>query len=208
MEVKMEKAQKVFLMAIVFALTLSLSSTAMALLGLGEKKTEAEKKEEIQQERADIRKMAKETLARLYKLQPGAKETISKSAGYGVFSNFGVKIFVAGSGKGKGIVFDNKTKKQIFMKMIELQAGLGIGVKKFRLVWVFENHKDVNEFINSGWELGAQTSVAAKMGDEGGAFAGAMSVSPGVWVYQLTDDGLALELTGKGTKYYKDDELN
>ena len=27
-----------------------------------------------------------------------------------------------------------------------------------------------------------------------------MSVSPGVWVYQLTDDGLAAELTAKGTK--------
>jgi lipid-binding SYLF domain-containing protein len=144
----------------------------------------------------------------LYKLQPSAKKSISKSAGYGVFSNFGMKIFVAGSGKGKGIVFDNKSKKQTFMKMIELQAGLGLGVKKFRLVWVFENHKDVNEFINSGWELGAQTSAAAKMGDQGGGFAGAMSVSPGIWVYQLTDDGLALELTGKGTKYYKDDDLN
>ena len=31
---------------------------------------------------------------------------------------------------------------------------------------------------------------------------------PGVWMYQLTDKGLALELTGKGTKYYKDDDLN
>jgi hypothetical protein len=28
------------------------------------------------------------------------------------------------------------------------------------------------------------------------------------WLYQLTDDGLALELTAKGTKYYKDDALN
>jgi hypothetical protein len=56
--------------------------------------------------------------------------------------------------------------------------------------------------------LGGQTSAAAKLGDEGGAFAGAMSVSPGIWLYQLTDDGLALELTGKGTKYYKDDDLN
>ena len=43
---------------------------------------------------------------------------------------------------------------------------------------------------------------------QGGAFAGAMSVSPGIWLYQLTDDGLALELTAKGTKYYKDDDLN
>jgi len=202
----MSKGHRVILVAIAFALTLSFSSTAISLFG--KKKTEAEKKEEIQQDRADIRKMTKETLARLYKLQPSAKKSISKSAGYGVFSNFGMKIFFAGSGKGKGIVFDNKSKKQTFMKMIELQAGLGLGVKKFRLVWVFENHKDVNEFINSGWELGAQTSAAAKMGDQGGAFAGAMSVSPGIWLYQLTDDGLALELTGKGTKYYKDDDLN
>jgi len=42
-------------------------------------------------------------------------------------------------------------------------------------------------------------------------YQGAMSVSPGLWVYPLTDEGLALELTGKGTRYYKDepmDELN
>ena len=202
----MSKVHRVILMAIVLAFALSFSSTAMPVWG--KEKTEAEKKKEIQQERADIRKMAKETLARLYKLQPEAKKTISKSAGYGVFSNFGMKIFFAGSGKGKGIVFDNKSKKQTFMKMIELQAGIGLGVKKFRLVWVFENHKDADEFINSGWEFGGQTSAAAKMGDQGGAFAGAMSVSPGIWLYQLTDDGLALELTGKGTKYYKDDDLN
>jgi hypothetical protein len=38
--------------------------------------------------------------------------------------------------------------------------------------------------------------------------AGAASVSGGVWMYQLTDKGLALEITAKSTKYYKDDELN
>jgi hypothetical protein len=27
-----------------------------------------------------------------------------------------------------------------------------------------------------------------------------ISVSPGVWMYQLTDKGLALELTGKGNE--------
>jgi lipid-binding SYLF domain-containing protein len=202
----MSKVKKIVLMAMVFVFALSFSSTPMPVWA--KEKSEAEKKKEIEQERADIRKMSKETLARLYKLQPSAKKAVAKSAGYGVFSNFGMKIFFAGSGKGKGIVFDNKTRKQTFMKMIELQAGLGLGVKKFRLVWVFENHKDVNEFINSGWEFGGQTSAAAKTGDKGGAFAGAMSVSPGIWLYQLTDDGLALELTGKGTKYYKDDDLN
>jgi lipid-binding SYLF domain-containing protein len=168
----------------------------------------AASKEEIAQAQADIRKMASETLARLYKLQPSSKNVVSKSAGYAVFSNFGTKILLLGGGVGKGVVFDRKSKRETFMKMIEAQAGLGLGIKKFRLVWVFEQHKDVTKFVNSGWEFGGQTSAAAKLGDEGGAFAGAMSISPGIWLYQLTDDGLALELTAKGTKYYKDDDLN
>jgi lipid-binding SYLF domain-containing protein len=94
------------------------------------------------------------------------------------------------------------------MKMIELQAGLWMGVKKFRLIWVFENTGDLDHFINSGWEFGGQATVAALASGEGGALAGAMSISPGVWLYQLTDDGLAAELIAKGTKYYKDDNLN
>ena len=191
---------KLFVATIAITLVLSFTVTPAPLWSAS--------KEEIKQKKADIRKMAKETLARLYKVQPSAKKAISKSAGYAVFSNFGTKIFLAGGGSGKGVVYVNKTKKETFMKMIEVQAGLGFGIKKFRLVWVFENQTDVNNFINSGWEFGGQTSAAAKLGDQGGAFAGAMSVSPGIWLYQLTDDGLALELTGKGTKYYKDDDLN
>ena len=38
----------------------------------------------------------------------------------------------------------------------------------------------------------AEATAAAKVSGQGGAFAGAMSISPGVWLYQLTDDGLAL----------------
>ena len=164
--------------------------------------------DKIAQEKADVRKMAKETLARLYKAQPSAKKAVQSAAGYAVFSNFGMKIFVAGGGSGKGVAVSNSTKKETFMKMVEVQAGLGMGIKKFRLVWVFENTKDLDGFVNSGWELGGQATAAAKAGGQGGAFAGAMSIAPGVWLYQLTDTGLALELTAKGTKYYKDDKLN
>jgi lipid-binding SYLF domain-containing protein len=168
----------------------------------------AASKAEIDKEKADIRKMSEETLTQLYKVQPSAKAVISKAAGYAVFSNFGMKILVAGSGSGKGLAMNSKSKKETFMKMIEAQAGLGFGIKKFRLVWVFENEKDLTEFINSGWEFGGQTSVAAQAGGKGESLSGAMSVKPGIWIYQLTDDGLALELTAKGTKYYKNEDLN
>ena len=191
---------KFFVSGITITLLLGLTLTTVPLRAASE--------EEIKQKRADVRKMANETLARLYKVLPSAKEAVSKSAGYAVFSNFGTKIMFAGGGSGKGVAVNNKTKKETFMKMVEVQAGVGLGIKKFRLVWVFENQADLSRFIDSGWEFGGQVSAAAKTNDKGAAFAGAMSVSPGIWLYQLTDDGLALEFTGKGTKYYKDDDLN
>ena len=77
-----------------------------------------------------------------------------------------------------------------------------------RLVWVFQTEEALNSFVHSGWELCSQATVGAQYDDKGGGLAGAVAISKGVWLYQLTDDGLAVELTAKGTKYYKDDDLN
>jgi len=165
----------------------------------------AESKEEAREE---VREKAQEVLAALYAVQPSARAAVESAAGYAAFSNFGMKILVAGGGSGVGIAVNNKTRATTYMKMAEVQAGLGFGVKKFKLVWVFEDEAALNRFINSGWELGAQATASAKVGDTGVSYQGAMSVSPGVWLYQLSGDSLALELTAKGTKYYKDGDLN
>ena len=159
-------------------------------------------------QRTDIQTQANKTLDKLYALQPSARKVISNAAGYAVFNQFGMKILVAGGGSGKGYAVNNKTKKKTYMKMAEVQAGLGFGVKNYDVVWVFESEKSLNKFINSGWELGAQTNLTAVAKGQGLAFEGAISVSPGVWIYQMTENGLSLELTVKGTKYYKDTSLN
>lgn len=159
-------------------------------------------------EQAEVRKAGQDALAAVYKAQPSARKAVESAAGYAAFTNFGMKILVAGGGSGKGIAMNNKTKAVTYMKMAEVQAGLGFGAKKFQLVWVFENEGALNKFINSGWDFSGQATAAAKAGDKGAAYQGAVSVAPGVWLYQLTDKGLALELTAKGTKYYKDDDLN
>ena len=184
--------------------------TAIAMLSIGSIAFAPDVAQAASKEaqRAEARKVADQTLQRLYKLQPRAKEAIQKSAGYASFSNFGMKLLVAGGGKGEGVAVNNKTKRETFMKMVEVQAGLGFGIKKFRLVWIFETPEAFDSFVNSGWELGAQATAAAQVSGQGAWAAGAIAVSPGVWIYQLTDNGLALELTAKGTKYYKDDELN
>lgn len=179
---------------IMFALLLLIAAPAIA-------KTKAEKQ-------AEARKNAQQTLAKLYAARPSARAAIKAAAGYGAFSNFGMKILVAGGGKGQGIVVDNGTQKVTYMKMREIQAGLGMGVKKFRTIFVFETKGAMDDFVNHGWEFGGQATAAAKSGSKGGSYQGAVQVRTGVWMYQLTDKGLALELTGKGTKYFKDDDLN
>lgn len=178
-----------------------IASTVFALTSLA---SESDK----EKQRKQIRSMAQDTLQRLYHAEPKSKAAIKHAAGYAVFSDMGIKILFAGSGNGKGIAVNNRTKAETFMKMLEVQAGLGVGVDKFRMIFIFDSEKALKSFIDSGWEFGGQSTAAAKSGAAGGAMSGALSVADGVWVYQLTDKGLAVDISATGTKYYKDDDLN
>lgn len=165
-------------------------------------------KEQIEKQQNAILEANDKILKKLYTAEPKSKNLINKSAGYATFSDFGMKIFVAGGGTGKGVVVSKSPPSKTFMNMAEIQAGLGIGIKSFQVIFVFENQDALNSFINNGWSFGGQATAAAKYGKNGGAYQGAVAVSDGVWMYQLTDKGLAAEITLKGTKYYKNSELN
>jgi lipid-binding SYLF domain-containing protein len=120
----------------------------------------------------------------------------------------GTNLFVLSTARGGGIAINSKTKKETFMKMISAGAGLGLGVKDYRIIFVFQEEAKLTTFLDSGWSGSAQTDAAAKAGTKGDAISGAVEVDPGVWVYQITKNGLALQVTLQGTKYYKNDDLN
>jgi len=65
------------------------------------------------------------------------------------------------------------------MKMVEVQAGLGFGIKKFRQVFVFETPTALRDFVESGWEFGGQATAAATDGRRGGRIRGRSSCRPG-----------------------------
>ncbi|MDH3239928.1 MAG: hypothetical protein OEO83_04600 [Alphaproteobacteria bacterium] len=182
-------------------LTIPLLAVVLLLGSCASGDTTAEK-------RADVQKMRAETLARLYKAEPGARERIKKAAGYAVFSNVGVNLILLSAGGGWGVAHDNKTGKDAYMNMGSAGLGLGLGVKDFRGVFVFTKKKSLDWFVNEGWDASAQADAAAKAGDKGGAWAGAVDVAPGIYLYQLTEHGLALQATIQGTKYWKSSSLN
>jgi lipid-binding SYLF domain-containing protein len=78
----------------------------------------------------------------------------------------------------------------------------------FRVVFIFETPEAFNTFVTSGWEAGANAMATAKTQTEGGALAGAVSVSKGVKMIQLDGEGLIVGVSLTAAKYYKDKELN
>ena len=162
----------------------------------------------IIQAREQVREMSQDALATLYEVAPGTRKVIDGAAGYAVFSTFGLKLFFAGGTSGKGLVVNNRTQRQTFMKMLQVQGGLGFGVNQNRLIFVFTNQQALKTFINQGWEFGGQANLSAMAGGQGTQFSGAAAVSPGVYLYQLTNTGLSATITVSGTKYFKDADLN
>ena len=157
------------------------------------------------EQRQHIRSISEETLLKLYSLDSHARGYVENAAGYGVFGNWGVKLLFIGGGTGKGMAVDNNTNHETFMDMAAGTVGFGLGAKTYNIVFIFETLEALNDFTENGWQFGGQVTAAATDSVNGGSYQGAFAVGPGVWMYEMTDKGLALEATLKGTKFSQND---
>jgi lipid-binding SYLF domain-containing protein len=184
--------------------------SALLLVLLGAGGCMSAKGETLEDKREYALSMQSSVLEELYEQKPQARAKVESAAGYGVFTNLGSKIFFVATGSGYGVVHDNDTGKDTYMKMIEVGGGLGLGIKKFKAVFVFHDAGAMHKFVEQGWEFGGDADAAAKAGDTGlaGTAQGTSGELSGLEVYQFTDTGIALSATVAGTKYYKDKKLN
>lgn len=160
-----------------------------------------------EERRQTIRTMRQDVLSDLYRIRPEVRERIQTAPGYAVFSNANVNVIFASFSGGYGVVRDNTNGQDIYMRMGEAGLGFGLGVKDFRAVFIFNTTTAMNRFLDVGWEFGAHADAAVKASDKGLAVAGEVVVSD-VTIYSMTESGLALQATLKGTRYWPDDELN
>tara|TARA_B100000959_G_C14913085_1_gene596007 strand:- start:309 stop:569 length:261 start_codon:yes stop_codon:yes gene_type:complete len=85
--------------------------------------------------------MREEVFAELFRIKPDVRAQLSSAAGHAVFSNANVNIIFASFGGGRGVLQDNATGDETFMRMGEIGIGLGAGVKDFRAVFVFHDEE-------------------------------------------------------------------
>lgn len=160
------------------------------------------------EKRQAVQDMEADSLAAFYEKKPDLRAEVQDAAGYAVFSNVGVQVILVSGGGGYGVVHNNRTGEDTYMRMGEAGVGLGVGVKDFRALFVFRNEDSLNDFIYSGWQFGGEADAAAKSDNKGGAASGAGNFNDNVSTYQLTDTGLIAGVAFTGTKFWKDKDLN
>lgn len=176
---------------------LTCALAACASMGSGDK----------MQKQQEIIKMKDDALTQLFKDKPDTRHQLNAAPGYAVFSNANIHLFLLAAGTGYGVVTNKSTGNFTYMNMAEGGVGLGLGVKDYRIVMVFHTTKAMNEFINTGLTFGGSADAAAKASEKGASIEGEAYFGD-VTVYTFTESGLALQATVKGTKFWKDKELN
>lgn len=182
---------------IVIIAILTLTISACASMGSGS----------VGEKRAEIQQMKDEVLTQLYQRKPDTRAQINAAPGYAVFSNANLNLFVVSAGTGFGMVKDMASGKVTYMNMAEGGVGLGIGAKDYRIIMVFHTRAAMQQFVESGWTFGGNADAAAKASDRGASVEGEAYYGD-VTVYTITETGLALQATIKGTKFWVDKELN
>jgi len=161
-----------------------------------------------EEKRVDVLRIRDETIRELGQQEPASKGEIARSAGYAVFSNIGTQFLIMSSGNGFGVVVDNTDHSRTYMRTAGLGAGLGIGIRDYRIVMIFKDRATLVKFIDEGWDFGAQGNASAQFGDDGGSAAGEASSDSNVKIYQFTTSGVMVGASLKGARFWPDDELN
>ncbi len=159
------------------------------------------------EKQAEALKATATALDRFKAKKPDLKATLASVPGYAVFTTYGVSFIIGGSG-GTGVVHDNKTKKNTFMKLGGASAGFQLGAVENDVLVIFKTMKSMQEFVTKGWDAtGGVTAGAAASGAGGGGGQGGSTMGD-VQTLTLTKNGIEAGLAIGGVKAWKDDELN
>lgn len=148
------------------------------------------------EKKANIRTQRNEMLAQLVAANPRMQDTLRQAAGYATFKQVSVNLLLLASANGYGVVVDNQARKETFMRMASLGAGVGAGVKDLRVIFIFHDPAVMKQFVEQGVQLGGQADASAKYKDTG--VAGEQTVKASVDYKDGTvAAGSATELTAK-----------
>jgi len=163
----------------------------------------------LDERREALRKLRDTTLQDFYATNPAIREEVAGAVGYAVFDGSQVNVVLYVGANGAGVLMDNATHKETFMKMTRVGTGPGVGYKSYRQLMVFKDRGLFDTFGTVGADVGASADATFKTsGTKGLTLDGSTSFNPHLSVYQITDSGALLQANWGGVAYLPDGELN
>ncbi len=159
------------------------------------------------EKRLHVNDMRADAVNIFYQRVPSMRGELEKAAGYGVFSGFSTHTIIVSSGNGFGVIRDNQTGQDTYMRALKLGGGLGAGFEDIYAVVVFTDPKVMRDVLRDGWGVTGKATASAKVGETGDA--GAMVITvPGMKIYRFAKNGVMLGGAIEGAKVWPDKELN
>ena len=187
-------------------LTLVAAGTAIALVVSTASSLAAEeswKSLKRESKRMKIDETAQDALNALFVGNPKAEQLFEMSYGWAVFDNLKLAFGFSGGG-GNGVAKARESGEKTYMQMGTAGIGIGLGINKYQVVFLFQDSRTFENFVEKGWQAEATASAVA---GEAGAEA-KTDFSNGMAIYQITDKGLMAFADIAGTKYWKNKKLN
>lgn len=91
--------------------------------------------------------------------------------------------------------------------MADIDAGLGLGIKEDRDVFIFRNQESLHNVPHNGISTGTNADATAKLSGKGDT-GDEEIVLNNMSLYPISGNSPALELIITGTKYWPDVKLN
>jgi lipid-binding SYLF domain-containing protein len=158
---------------------------------------------ENESKRMKLDEMGEDALRALFAENPKAKELYENAYGCAVFDNLKLAFGFSGGG-GNGVAKVRESGDKTYMKMGTAGIGFGLGANKYQVIFLFQDSKTYDNFVNKGWQAdaGATASAGTNAAEAKTNFVNGMAI------YQMTEKGLMANADIAGTKYWKNDKLN
>jgi len=142
--------------------------------------------------------MGAESIARLLELQPDLQEAIDTSKGYMVIDMTMTKVPMVGGGGGLGLVVDNRSGERSYIKVSQFEIGGGVGVRKFKVIVLFEDAALIDKVNRGAWHYDAGAEAGA--GDQSAGITGGGRAGAGYRAYRLSEGSLVVAVTVRAAR--------
>jgi hypothetical protein len=155
-----------------------------------------------EEQRTLLAELDQRTLAELVEKHPEAQAEIDASVGHAVFLKRVTKIPIVGAGDGIGVVVDNETGERTHLKVGRFDIGGGLGVRTYRLIYLFLDRGALKQLAGGKLKLGAGAEAGSGTKEVGTGPSGVGESRKDEYVvYQLAETGVSATITVRIIKY-------